>query len=152
VSGAQESAEGRGPNGHSSDSRESPDDVLSIDHLLDRVGHDVRLAVDLARVALPQCDAWLGQLSAALSAGDRSTLRRVAHSLKNTGDTLGGARLMRAALILELSAAQSPREELDDQLADVVAEVRRFLPALRALCETPADASRVPGLALTAPR
>jgi CheY-like chemotaxis protein/HPt (histidine-containing phosphotransfer) domain-containing protein len=139
-----------------SDVLDSPDDVLNVDLLLDRVGHDAALAVDLARVALPQCDAWLDQLAVALDATDRAMLRRVAHSLKNTGDTLGGTRLMRAAMTLELAAPQAPQAELTSQLAAVVAEARRFLPALRTLCEThgkaPAEAGAARGLALTAPR
>ena len=114
--------------------------VFDVELLLERVAHDQSLAVDLARVCLAQSDEWLDQLSQAVAGQDRPTLKRVAHSLKNTADTLGGPQLMQAALALESAAPTAPVDELLRRHAATIEAARRFLPALRGFAESHAPA------------
>jgi CheY-like chemotaxis protein len=121
--------------------------VFDADLLLERVAHDRTLAVDLAGVCLAQSAEWLDQLQQAVAARDRTTLKRVAHSLKNTADTLGGPQLMQAALALERVAATATTDELERLRHGTAEAAERFLPALRRFAESHAPAGGVPAAA-----
>jgi CheY-like chemotaxis protein len=118
--------------------------VFDPDLLLERVAHDRTLAVDLARVCLVQSAEWLNQLQQAVAAQDRTTLKRVAHSLKNTADSLGGPQLMQAALALERVAATATADELERLRHAAAAAAERFLPALQRFTEAHARAGGDP--------
>jgi signal transduction histidine kinase/CheY-like chemotaxis protein len=118
--------------------------VFDPDLLLERVAHDRTLAVDLARVCLVQSAEWLNQLQQAVAAQDRTTLKRVAHSLKNTADSLGGPQLMQAALALERVAATATADELERLRHAAAAAAERFLPALQRFSEAHARAGGDP--------
>lgn len=88
-----------------------------------------------------------GQLRALIAARDYVAARRVAHNLKGTAATLGGAAISQGAAHLEqclLKAAEAaPQAEtaIDLALAQLEDQLRRALPGLQALSAAPAEAT-----------
>ena len=68
-----------------------------------------------------------------LAAGDSRTLRRLAHTLKNSADNLGAGQGVAAAWRLESLAASENLAEAPAALVVLEAEMGRLLPALSRL-------------------
>ncbi|MDR3119967.1 MAG: response regulator [Clostridiales bacterium] len=79
------------------------------------------------------------KLTDAVAAGDATTARRIAHTLKGTAGQIGAMRLSRAAMRVEtlmaagqLTHAEGELSALDFELTSVVDVLERILPGLRA--------------------
>ncbi len=116
-----------------------PVDVADI---LERLDGDTELFAQLALLFLEDSPARLSELNAALSRGDASRLRFVAHALKGTAGNLSAPALFTAAGRLEQCAAQDRLDEaplMARQVADETARVAAYLR--EAVVETAALAS-----------
>jgi two-component system, sensor histidine kinase and response regulator len=69
--------------------------------LLDRVGGDESIFVEVVRVFLEDAPGQVQSMDAALGDGDMTTLRRLAHTMKGAAGTVGAVALQGASLALE---------------------------------------------------
>lgn len=112
-----------------------PIDRDALDDLLAMTGGDAALFVELLDTFLTDADQYLGELGAAIAAGDHAALQRPAHSLKSNAMSIGATRLAGLSRELEADAragsvpsAESRVEAVRSELAvvrDAVASVRR---------------------------
>lgn len=86
-------------------------DGLNRDAALARVGGDVDLLKEIARVFLDDCPRSLAELRDAAARGDCGAVERSAHSLKGAGSNFGASRMVAAALRIEQMGRDG---ELDD--------------------------------------
>jgi PAS domain S-box-containing protein len=69
---------------------------------LGRVGNDVELLQELARVFLEECPGWMAELRRALAGGDAAGVRRLAHTVKGSLGQFGARTAFDAAQRLEM--------------------------------------------------
>ena len=112
-------------------SGEHDDWGLSSEHIMERVGRDAELAVELARVCAKQCIDWLADIDSAVEVEDRMSLQRVAHSLKSAADTFGGRPLVDAAYALEAAAAEESPSRIDHLRNNVRRQAEHFIDELK---------------------
>jgi HPt (histidine-containing phosphotransfer) domain-containing protein len=108
-------------------------DALDREIALSRAGDDPELLRDVAALAVEHIPKWMDGMREALAADDCRTLRRLAHTLKNTADNLGALQGVAAAARLEGLAAKENLAEAPSALADLQAEMSRLLPAVARL-------------------
>ena len=65
----------------------------ALNELLALTGGDAMLFVELLDTFLSDADQYLGELDAAVAAGDHAALQRPAHSLKSNALNVGATRL-----------------------------------------------------------
>ncbi|MBC8114505.1 MAG: response regulator, partial [Candidatus Saccharimonas sp.] len=110
-------------------------DIFDWQLALNRVGGEEDLLREIAELLIETCPGWLAELEEHLVERDQASLRRVAHSLKNSADNLGGVRAVAAASRLEAAAAQGNFDEVRSLLPTCRDEVRDLLDALRQFLE-----------------
>ena len=73
------------------------------------------------------------EIEVSLANQDRTTLKRAAHSLKNSNDNLAAAAATAAAFHLESNALQGEMLLLQNAWTDLQREVQRLIPVVTAL-------------------
>src|SRR5450631_2427104 len=76
-------------------------DGFDKDAALGRVGGDLDLLKEIARVFLDDCPRSLAELREAAARSDCAVVERSAHTLKGASANFGAARLVAAALLIE---------------------------------------------------
>jgi two-component system, sensor histidine kinase and response regulator len=98
--------------------------------LLERLGGDETILVEIVRVFLEDAPGQYQAMQAAAAAGDVPVLRRLAHTLKGSAGTVGATRLQDAALVLEKAVVRGDMTEaarLIPALGEHLAEVERTM-------------------------
>ncbi|HRY14287.1 MAG TPA: PAS domain S-box protein [Candidatus Competibacteraceae bacterium] len=93
----------------------------------------------LLRLFTANHDHDLDELRTAWMAGDRDVARRIAHSLKGVAGTLGATRLQPLAVGLEQAIQQPGDVDLEPCIAEVEAEQRTLIAALKAALPVESD-------------
>ncbi|MBU2549394.1 MAG: PAS domain S-box protein [Proteobacteria bacterium] len=93
----------------------SESEMIELDEraVLDRIGGDEELLLELYAVFLDDAPDKIGRLELALDEGRLKDVERLAHGLKNTCGTLGAERGFRIGSQLEQAAAEERREEVE---------------------------------------
>ncbi|MEJ7731071.1 MAG: response regulator [Polyangiaceae bacterium] len=100
---------------------------------LARVGGDPELLRELVGVFLAEVPGWLAELGKAMAAGDATSVRRVAHTIKGAVDNCGASSARASANRLEQLARDKQMAGAPAALDELAAELRRLDPALQAL-------------------
>ncbi len=111
----------------------SDGDILDRAAILARVGHDVELLKDLVSVFLDECPKLLGNVRAAVKAGDSHKLKLAAHTLKGAVSNFSTWPAFEAALRLETMGHTGDLVHAAEGLAALEAALARLEPALRQL-------------------
>lgn len=82
---------------------------------LKRVGGDHSLLVEVVNILITVVPDWLHQLSQALLEDDLRVIRRMAHSIKNSAETVGASEVVEIAWQLEQSVDSQPISSLSEQ-------------------------------------
>ena len=100
------------------------------------IGDDRELLDDLVGISVAELPRQLGDLRAALAAGDATTARRHAHTMKGTAATLCAEPVRLAALAVEHAARDGDMAgatrlcgELESLAGSLLAELERHLAA-----------------------
>jgi two-component system sensor histidine kinase/response regulator len=116
--------------------RSSPGDGLDWDAALTRVGGDVELLKDIARVFLDDCPRALAEIRQAGACGDCPLAERAAHGLKGAASNFGARRVVETSLHIEqmghagkLDDFPSAMASLETELASLRAELEALLAA-----------------------
>ena len=115
--------------------RPAPGDGLDVDAALARVGGDVDLLKDIARVFLDDCPRALAELRGAGARGDCAVVERAAHGLKGAASNFGASRVVAAGLCLEQMGHAGTLDDFGiafESLEFALAAFRRELEALLA--------------------
>jgi HPt (histidine-containing phosphotransfer) domain-containing protein len=114
--------------------RSSPGDGLDWNAALDRVGGDVDLLKDIARIFIDDCPRALAELRDACARGDCTLAERAAHGLKGAAANFGATRVVDASLHLEkmgragtLDGFAPALEVLENGLASLQKELETLL-------------------------
>lgn len=113
----------------------SPGDGLDWNAALARVGGDVDLLKDIARVFLDDCPRALNEIQDAASRHDCQLAERAAHGLKGAASNFGARRVVESSLHIEIMGREGRLEDLDgalESLQDALASLRTELEALLA--------------------
>jgi HPt (histidine-containing phosphotransfer) domain-containing protein len=112
----------------------TPGDGLDWDAALARVGGDVDLLNDIARVFLDDCPRALAELQDAGTRGDCALAERAAHGLKGAASNFGAKRVVEASLHIErmgragsLDGFAAALEALENGLASLREELETLL-------------------------
>ncbi|QDT62979.1 ATP-binding protein [Calycomorphotria hydatis] len=106
------------------------DGVLDPDVALERVGGDKELLVDIGQLFLDCSVEWMEEIDTSLAANDMATLKRAAHTLKNSADNVGGRLTYEAAFKLEQQVGDGVEEGLAEMRDAIRVELDRFRPVL----------------------
>jgi HPt (histidine-containing phosphotransfer) domain-containing protein len=113
----------------------APSSSGSIDRaqMMDRLGGDEQLFVDVVRLFLADCPARVADIKAAVDQRDAERIRLTAHALKGAAGNLSAAGLFEAARTLErigtenkLDAADAAWRQLSIEAANVMDTLRQF--------------------------
>lgn len=110
---------------------------LDMQGAIDQLAGDQELLQELVRVFLEQWPDWRQQLSSALAAADRTTLRRLGHTLKSALGQFALAEARDAAARLETLDDGANKAAGDEACAALVCEIERALPKLEAFAKSP---------------
>jgi len=108
-----------------------PWDEFDKDAALGRVGGDIDLLKEIARLFLDDCPRSLTELREAAARNDCSAVERSAHTLKGASANFGATRLVSAALDIEKMGHAGTL----DNFVPALVEVESALDALRAELE-----------------
>ncbi len=108
----------------------------------ERAAGDAALARDLAHLFLSHEPGWVQQLHDALRRNDLKTVRRTAHTIKSSADTLGCDPLKTTALALELQAEVGDLPRLQQLTAGVQDHLERVRPLLEQFARSDAESCR----------
>jgi two-component system, sensor histidine kinase and response regulator len=97
---------------------------------LERIGGDVVLLGEIARLFMVEYPALLVQIRNACAAGDARELERAAHSLKGAAANFSAAAAVHAALVLERLARAGDLSEAPLAIQRLEAELARLEPEL----------------------
>lgn len=111
----------------------------ALNELLAMTGGDAALFVELLDTFLTDADQYLGELDAAVAAGDHAALQRPAHSLKSNAMNVGAARLAELSRSIELDARTGSVASAEDRVAAVRAELAAVREAVVAARREAAD-------------
>ena len=103
----------------------SLDDPIDLTMLTERCFSDRGFVRELLAVFLKQAEAELPLLGAALSAGDMSRLRGLAHKLKGSAANVSAIPLNRLCAELEMLAQSRSTERAAELISQIETEVRR---------------------------
>ena len=123
---------------HRSDANDLPDvsDLFDKAAALENMGGDEELFAEVVEAFNEEYPQLLAQIRKALSADDRDSLCRAAHTLKGTIRTIGAPSIAMIAQQLELTSQSSElngAEQLCDQLE---ASLDALRPVLRGACRS----------------
>ncbi len=114
--------------------RSSPLDGLDREAALARVGGDIDLLKDIARVFLDDCPRALAELRKAGTNNDCVLAEQAAHSLKGAASNFGAGRVVETSLHIEkmgragkLDGFESAVESLESALALLRSELEALL-------------------------
>jgi HPt (histidine-containing phosphotransfer) domain-containing protein len=107
--------------------------VLDREALMDRVGGDVEFLQEIAGLFQEDCPKLMGEIRAAVSAGDPHGLERAAHTLKGSVSNFGAEMARLAAFRLESMGRAGDLSPAGEAYAALEAEIARFNQALVAL-------------------
>ncbi len=108
-----------------------PIDLATFRELETTAGAD--FVQELVATFLAEAPRMIGELRAALDAGDAERFRRTAHSLKSNGNTFGATSLGAMAKALELGGLPSARPDAGAALETLEGEYARVAAALKEL-------------------
>ncbi len=120
------------------------DDVLDWDAALRRIGGRSELLEQIANLFFTESDELMGEIQAAIAAGDTLKLRRVAHALKGSADCFCATATVQAAFVLETMGRDAMLTDADDAYAVLQRAIERLTAALAARV-TRKDASQARG-------
>lgn len=104
---------------------------------LERVGGDLELLQEVARLFIDDCPSCMQSISAAISANDPKALERAAHNLKGAVANFGAKATVDAALRLEQMGRAGQIEGADKAYVELAAALDRLTPELVALADGP---------------
>jgi signal transduction histidine kinase/HPt (histidine-containing phosphotransfer) domain-containing protein len=104
--------------------------VLDWNIALDRAGGDHELARELADMVREHCPVMLADLEDALEGGRIADIKRLAHTLKNSADNVGGQSARDACFALEKTAASGDEAQCRSHWPVVQSEFRALCAAL----------------------
>lgn len=104
--------------------------VFDLQDLLDLVGDDMELVVELAELFLETYPDELADIDAAIAERDAGKLERAAHSLKGSLGNLRAHRSADAAFVVEQAARNGRTEGIDSFVADLKRELGDLRKAL----------------------
>jgi HPt (histidine-containing phosphotransfer) domain-containing protein len=113
-----------------------PCDGFDKEAALDRVGGDLDLLKEIARIFLDDCPRSLTELSEAAARGDCALVERAAHTLKGASSNFGAARLVAAALRIEKMGHARTVEGFSAAFADVESALDTLRAELEALIDS----------------
>ena len=111
--------------------------VLDPEVILDRVGGDVELLREITDIFLSEYPELIGEIRAAIAAGDPRRLERSAHTLKGSVSNFGATAATDAALRLEMIGRRGEMHCATDGLRALEQQFAELAPALDALKELP---------------
>jgi len=101
--------------------------------ILDRVGGDVDFLDEIAALFAEDCPKLLGDVRAAIEAGNSAALERAAHTLKGSVANFGAEPARQAALRLEMLGRSGDLQPAAEVCFTLEKEMERFTTALLAL-------------------
>ncbi len=107
--------------------------MLNHELALERVGGDRELLQEVARLFLDDAARSLGEIEAAIAAGNAKLLEREAHSLKGSVANFGADPVVKAALALEQMGKRAEFAEAPEglnRLRELMAQLEPELVAL----------------------
>ena len=107
------------------------------DRLMERLGGDRQLLVDVVRVFLDDCPARLAAIKAAVDSGDSEQIQATAHALKGAAANLSASGLFEAARTLERLGAEGRLEPADAAWRRLSMEATSVIDTLRRYETTP---------------
>ncbi|HVS35240.1 MAG TPA: response regulator [Gemmataceae bacterium] len=110
----------------------SSESVVGREEALRRVGGDVGLLADLARMFLDAYPQQMTELRAAAGRGDGSAVQRLAHTIKGAVGTFGAGAAFEAALRLEKAARAGDLTHAEQDGAALEEALAQMRPALSA--------------------
>ncbi len=110
----------------------APEAGLSRAQALRRVGGDVGLLAELARMFLDDYPRQLAELQAAVGRGDGPAVQRLAHTLKGTVGVFGAEAAVEAARRLEAAARAGDLTHAGQDAAGLEKALADIRPALEA--------------------
>lgn len=111
----------------------------ALNELRAMTGGDAVLFVELLDTFLTDADQYLGELDAAVAAGDHAALQRPAHSLKSNAMSVGATRLAELSRALEAEARTGSVASADAQVAAVREELAIVRVAVASVRQEAAD-------------
>jgi CheY-like chemotaxis protein len=103
------------------------------DSLMERLGGDEQLLIDVIRVFLDDCPARLAAIKAAVDSRDAERIRTSAHALKGAAANLSAKGLFEAAGMLERLGVERRLEPADAAWRQLSIEATSVIAALRRL-------------------
>jgi two-component system sensor histidine kinase/response regulator len=116
-----------------SDSAPVPPELAGRAGFLEGLGGDVQLARKLIEIFVAQCPRLLGDILAAIEAGDKDALRRAAHALKGTIGNFPSGAARGAAARMEMIGADgdiAAAREVYPLLEEEVRRLQQLLPMM----------------------
>jgi HPt (histidine-containing phosphotransfer) domain-containing protein len=107
-------------------------DPIDWDQALTTVGGDAELLKELLGVYLGEANQMIRQMKSAVDAGDRSLLRRCAHTLKGASMSMAATATTAQAEILEQGCEDMNAQQLSEQLEAVNAATQEAIAAIEA--------------------
>lgn len=104
---------------------------------LERVGGDLELLQEVARLFIDDCPNCMQSIRAAIDAGDPKALERAAHNLKGAVANFGAKNTVEAALKLEQMGRAGQIEGAEQAYSALSASLERLTPELVALADGP---------------
>ena len=106
--------------------------VFDRDEVIERLGHDGRLARELLETFLAESPGMQAELQAALEAGDTVGVERLAHGWRGALASVSAGAAAAAARALELRARERDREACRAAAEALSTEIARLERALSA--------------------
>ncbi|MEP7305947.1 MAG: response regulator [Acidobacteriota bacterium] len=103
------------------------------DELMERLGHDEPLVVEVIQLFLADCPKRVDAIKAAVDRGDAEAIRTTAHALKGAAANLSATGLHEAARSLEEMSAESGPEAAQAAWRQLAIEAERVMEFLRTL-------------------
>jgi HPt (histidine-containing phosphotransfer) domain-containing protein len=109
------------------------------DRLMERLGGDEQLLIDVVRVFLDDCPVRLAAIKAAVDSRDAERIRTTAHALKGAAANLSAQGLFEAAATLERLGVERRLDPADAAWRQLSIEATSVIEALRRLDNTSSD-------------
>ena len=118
----------------SSSPQPKPSSILDRSELLERVGGDRELLVEIVELFSRDCPKQMAELSEAVACGDAAKVKRVAHAVKGQVGNLASATATAAALRLEMMGSEGNLAGAREELASLERAIEQLKMALTAIC------------------